>query len=525
VKRRVALCQIGSDVGDIKGNTEKILKIYNDADAEMVVFPELSLTGYNCQDLFLNKNFLNSIKESVARIVSESNGKVLIIGTPMEVEGKLFNSALIIQNGQLIGQYNKKFLPNYDTFDEKRYFCEGNEHGIVFDFNGLKVGLLICEDVWHCRKFDCDLAIVINASPFSINKLNKRVEVVKAFMKQNTIHTIAYLNAFCAQDHLVFDGSSFVMSSNHDYQMIIPPVKWEEKVIKLDLDQRHSSIPYSIKKSHPLDLDDETAADVYEAILLSLKEYGKYARCNKFVIGLSGGIDSALVTVIAADAFGPENILCVAMPSKFSSKASLDDAVALVKKIGCEMITIPIGEVKNSFDVALLKVLGKLNDNEITNENIQPRIRATILMAIANKQNRLLLCTSNKSESAVGYTTLYGDMTGAFAPIADLYKTQVYAISRWRNKNEYVIPQNIIEKEPTAELKPNQKDSDALPPYDVLDRILYDLIESRDSLPSNNPAIEKMLLRNEFKRYQSPLAPKINKMLFNTDRRYPIGNT
>jgi NAD+ synthetase len=522
VKRRVALCQIGSDVGDIKGNTDKIIKIYNETDTDLVVFPELSLTGYNCQDLFLNKNFLNSIKESVARIVSESNEKVLIIGAPMEVEGKLFNSALIIQKGQVIGQYNKKFIPNYDTFDEKRYFCEGNEHGTVFDFNGLKVGLLICEDVWHSGKLECDLAIVINASPFSINKLNKRVEVVKDFTKQNTIHTIAYLNAFCAQDHLVFDGGSFVM--NDDCEMIIPPVKWEEKIIKLDLDQKHSSIPYSIKKSHPLSLDDKTAADTYKAILLSLREYGKYARCNKFVIGLSGGIDSALVVVMAADTFGPENVLCVAMPSKFSSKASLDDAEALAKNIGCEIITIPIGEVKNSFDMSLMKLLGHLNENEITNENIQPRIRATILMAIANKQNRLLLCTSNKSESAVGYTTLYGDMTGAFAPIADLYKTQVYAISRWRNKKGYIIPQNIIGKEPTAELKPNQKDSDALPPYDVLDRILYDLIELRNSLVVDT-AIEKMIKRNEFKRYQSPLAPKINKMLFNIDRRYPIGYT
>lgn len=519
---RIALCQIGSDVGDIKGNTEKILRIYNDVDAEMVVFPELSLTGYNCQDLFLNRNFMNSVKESIETIISSSNERSLIIGTPIETEGKLYNSALLIQNGQVKLQYNKKFLPNYDTFDEQRYFCEGDEHGTVFDFNGLKIGLLICEDVWHTRKIDCDLAIVINASPFSINKLNKRVEIVKNFMSQNTIPTIAYLNSCCAQDHLVFDGSSFVM--NNDCKMIIPPVKWEEKIIKFDLNQNYSSVPYNIKRTDPLNLDDETAADVYEAILLGLREYGKYAGCQKFVIGLSGGIDSALVTVTAADAFGPENVLCVAMPSKFSSQASLDDAMELVKNVGCEIATISIEEVKHSFDNALLGILGQLSENEITNENLQPRIRAIILMAIANKQSRLLLCTSNKSESAVGYTTLYGDMTGAFAPIADLYKTQVYAISRWRNKKGYVIPQSIIEKEPTAELRPNQKDSDSLPSYDSLDKSLYDLIESRDHLASD-VVIAKMIKRNEFKRYQSPPSPKINKMLFNTDRRYPICNS
>ena len=311
------------------------------------------------------------------------------------------------------------------------------------------------------------------------------------------------------------------------------------------MNSRPKITSYHIEKTNILNLNDFAAQDTYYAILLGLKEYAKYSKCNKFVLGLSGGIDSALVAVIAADAFGADNVLCVAMPSQYSSESSLNDAVALVKQIGCELITVPILDIKKSFDDALTDSIGFLSDYDVTNENLQPRIRSTILMAIANKQNRLVLCTSNKSESAVGYTTLYGDMTGAFAPIIDLYKTQVYALSKWRNQNipeslitqniiprKNIIPISIIEKEPSAELRPNQKDSDSLLNYDILDQILYSLIELHHSEKeiaisynvsiSEIKKVQHMIIKNEFKRYQSPPGAKINKMMLNTDRRYPI---
>ncbi len=546
---KIALCQVSSEVGNIVANAEKIIRIYNETDADLIVFPELSLSGYSCKDLFFDKQFIAKITAAVAEITKVTNNKALLIGAPITKDNKLFNSALLIQNGEIKKQYNKRFLPNYGVFDEQRYFTSGDELSAVWEVNKHKIRVLICEDLWHddmdlaSQSEVCSITIAINSSPFSINKLHKRLEIAKNFVQKYKQGYLAYLNSVCADDHLIFEGGSMLIDANGD--VLIEPRKWQEDIIIFDLNIQHKSKEYYIEKSDVLNLNDDAAKDIYYGIVLGLKEYAKYSNCNKFVLGLSGGIDSALVALIAADAFGSNNILTIAMPSKYSSENSLNDAIELAQQIGCEIITIPIIDIKKSLDNSLIEAIGKLTDDEITNENLQPRIRATILMAIANKQNRLLLCTSNKSESAVGYTTLYGDMTGAFAPIIDLYKTQVYSLTKWRNNNipenfvgqniipkKNIIPISIIDKEPSAELKPNQKDSDSLLNYKILDPILYSLIELKNSCEdiamSNNTStaevgkVKKMLFKNEFKRYQSPPGPKINHIMLNTDRRYPI---
>ena len=546
---KIALCQISSEVGNISGNAEKIIKIYNETEADLIVFPELFLSGYNCKDRFLDKQFIDEIAAHLDKIIKNTDQKALLIGTPVGKDNKLFNSALLIQNGEIKNQYNKRFLPNYGVFDEQRYFTSGDEFSTILEVNNNKIRILICEDLWHndfalsSPTEDCSLTIAINTSPFSVNKLQKRLKIAKSFVKKYKQGCLAYLNSFCAQDHLVFDGGSFVIDKT--CEVLVEPIKWQEKVAIFDLNNRPKIPSYHIEKTDILNLNDSAAQDTYYAILLGLKEYAKYSKCNKFVLGLSGGIDSALVAVIAADVFGAANVLCVAMPSQYSSENSLNDAFELVQQIGCELITVPILDIKKSFDDALTDSIGFLSDYDVTNENLQPRIRSTILMAIANKQNRLVLCTSNKSESAVGYTTLYGDMTGAFAPIIDLYKTQVYALSKWRNQNipeslitknvicsKNIIPMSIIDKEPSAELRPNQKDSDSLLDYGILDQILYSLIELHHSEKeiaifynvsiSEIKKVQHMIIKNEFKRYQSPPGPKINKIVFISGVLLPI---
>ena len=524
-KLNITLCQIHSEVGDIKGNAKKILDFYNSADGDLVIFPELSLTGYNCKDIFLNKDFLLQLQEVLSDLIKHIGEKGLLIGTPTESHNALFNSALLIQNGAIQLQYDKYLLPNYDIFDEKRYFTSGEVHSKAFHFKNHKLRILICEDIWiPPSDYEwCDTTIIINASPFSIDKLEKRLEVTRNY---NYSDTTIYLNCVGGQDHLVFDGNSYVLNQYGEF--IVHPVPWEEKVISFDTEV-----------IQPITYIKDNNQNIYQAILMSLRDYSKYAQCDQYVLGLSGGIDSAIVATLAVDAFGSDKISCVAMPSEYSPQNSIDDAIKLVNNLGCRFITIPILNIKKAFEQSLIDELGVLYENDIANENLQPRIRNILLMAIANQQNRLLLCTSNKSESAVGYTTIYGDMTGAFAPIIDLYKSQVYEIAKWRNTNipqailshnivqKYnIIPIEIINKEPSAELKPHQKDSDSLPPYPILDKILQYLIEGiaiSDGISVDLiKKIKNMLLISEFKRHQAPPGVKINNTTLNCDRRYPI---
>lgn len=526
----IDICQTSFEVGNLQSNVKKILQFYNNSSADLVVFSELCLTGYNCKDLFLNKLFLDEAYKALQNICCEIKNRGLLIGMPIEQNGRIFNAAILIQNGKVQYQYNKHLLANYGVFDEKRYFSCGESIASVIQFKNSKIQIFICEDIWgdlelYDHDAKSDVVIVMNASPFSINKLFKRIQIIQNLSRKYFNQYIIYSNCVCAQDSLVFDGGSFVMKNA---QMIVAPVQWKERVIQLRTHKQYNPIHYEYKKCGIFNLTIAATEEIYHAIVLGMQEYSKYAKFGKFVIGLSGGIDSALVAVLAVQAFGVENVLCIAMPSIYSSQESLYDAIELTERIGCELQVINIDKIKISFENELRNSIGTLIENEITNENLQPRIRAIILMAIANKESRLLLCTSNKSESAVGYTTLYGDMTGALAPIIDLYKTQVYTLSKWLQ----VIPQSILNKEPSAELKHNQKDSDSLLPYSVLDRILYSLIEKRESTQnisceyniaeSEVLKVQRMIKSNEFKRSQSPLGIKINSMMFGTDRRYPI---
>jgi NAD+ synthase (glutamine-hydrolysing) len=531
---RIVAHQSSFKVGDLFGNTEKIIKLYRESECDLVVFPELCLTGYNCKDLFLDRSFISEINRCILKIVNIVGDKALLIGVPQLIDNQLFNSAILLKNSRIEHVYHKHYLPNYGVFDEKRYFEPGNKLSSIFELNGFKIRLLICEDLWHpeaklsMADILCEVTIVMNASPYAINKARQRIKLLKDFSIKYKQKYVIYVNSVGAHDHLLFDGSSTIVADN---KVLISPTQWEERIIStvsgLNLDVSCNGVLYQeTEQSDIFNLNDTSASEIYNGIILSLREYSDYACCKKFVIGLSGGVDSALVAVMAVDAFGSENVLCVAMPSQYSSQSSIDDAKALVEKLKCDLEIISIVDIKSVFDSILQPLLGILADDDLTNENLQPRIRATILMAIANKQNRLLLSTSNKSESAVGYSTLYGDMTGAYAPIVDLYKTQVYSICRWKNKRSNIIPENILIKEPSAELKPCQKDSDSLPDYVSLDKILYNLIELRCDPEGFDPQlihhIKNLLYKGEFKRFQAPPGPKINNITLGSDRRYPI---
>jgi NAD+ synthetase len=523
-------CQINSDPGDLDGNLTKILNYYKNSKADLVVFPELSLTGYHCKDLFLDENFLTTVAKKLEILQAAIKQNHLLIGMPRLKNGKVYNSALLLHQGDILLEYDKYHLPNYGVFDEKRYFTPGSKHSIEFKLQNKLFRLLICEDLWHQPKEELqavDFTIVINASPFSCNKHQARVANYKPWMATKFA---LYLNALGGQDHLVFDGGSFILQN--DKQFLVAPQFWKEQVIQLELEENNLK---SIKDS----LSQEEL--LYQAIMLGLYDYVRLNGFSKVLLGLSGGIDSALVATIALDVFGPEKVLALSMPSEYSTQDSINDALLLVENLNCQMLEISIQQLKIEYIEILKETLRLEQLSSLTEENIQPRIRAILLMALANEYQALVLSTSNKSESAVGYTTIYGDMIGAFAPIVDLYKSQVYKLAIWRNNNipqKYnnqfficeklnLIPENIINKEPSAELKFNQKDSDTLPPYAVLDNILQFLIEKKHCNSSSIDdklllEIDYLLHKSEFKRHQMPLGPKLSDRMLSFERRYPI---
>jgi len=409
---RVIGHQVSFSVGDLQGNSKKIIELYEKSQCDLVVFPELSLTGYNCKDLFLDREFISKVNDHILKIAAIVSNKALIIGAPQLINDKLFNSAILLQDGNVKSIYHKYCLPQYDTFDEIRYFQPGPELSAIFQLNGHKIRILICEDLWHPEielsmgNIECEVVIIINASPYTINKTRQRINLLQDFSMRYNHKYILYLNLVGAEDHLLFDGGSLVIANN---KLLVQSKKWEEAELLFSnmstFDQGGDLFNQQLE-SDIFNLDYDLSSEIYNGIILALRRYSTYTTCNKFIIGLSGGIDSALVAVMAVDAFGPENVLCVAMPSIYSSQDSIDDAKALADQLRCQLEIIPISEIKLAFDSILEPIIGRLTDNEVANENLQPRIRATILMAIANKENRLLLCTSNKSESAVGYSTL-----------------------------------------------------------------------------------------------------------------------
>ena len=517
----ITIAQLNPTVGDISGNTNKIRKVWQDTESDLIVFSELFICGYPPEDLILKPAFLRSIKSAVDDLVEESKSKTptLLLSVPWVENRKTYSALLLIQNGHIVHKQFKHELPNYGVFDEKRLFEAGPLPDPVL-FKGHKLGLMICEDGWHpkvagnLKDKGAELLIIPNGSPFSIRNVRDRMDIAASRAQQTNL-PLVYVNQVGGQDGLVFDGASFVTDEKgiHLYQA----PAFEEHVVTL-------TYPFDCDIV-PEDPPDEER--IYKAVTLGLKDYVTKNGFPGVVLGLSGGIDSALTAALAVDALGAENVHCIMMPSQFTSQDSLDDAKACAENLGCTYETMPIKAAMNAFEDTIPNLTG------IAHENMQSRIRGLILMAVSNSSGKMVLSTGNKSEMAVGYATLYGDMNGGFNPLKDLYKTQVYALARWRNSRGQVIPERILTKAPTAELKADQTDQDSLPPYDILDGILKCLIEWEMGFDSTlkegfeRDTVEKvwkLLDRAEYKRRQACPGVKVTGKAFGRDRRYPITN-
>ena len=530
---KIALCQINPTVGAINQNKKNILDSYNRAlalKADLIVFPELALIGYPPQDLLLRDNFIKNAHNALEEIAQESSVPIILGNTLIE-DNKLYNCAFICENGEIISHYKKRLLPTYDVFDEDRYFSAGNEHLIVevaIDGKNTKIGLQICEDLWD-KNYSCDLAkelkelgaeIIINisASPYSVDKLLDRCELIKVKARKNNLPYI-YCNLVGAQDELIFDGQSLAYNGNGE--LIAQGKAFEEEIIMVDLDS-----------NKPVDLNIiEREEKIYNALVLGVKDYFKKTNHTEAVVGLSGGIDSSLTACIAVDALGKDNVYGVSMPSKFSSEHSKDDAKQLSENLDINYRTISIESIVTSFEQSLK---ASYNGSEIgvAEENIQARARGSIIMALSNKFNWLVLSTGNKTELAMGYCTLYGDMNGGLAVISDLSKTDVYALSNWVNKNAGFerIPLSSIEKPPSAELRPDQVDPFD---YNVVSPLVSSLIDYEKS-PSElieegaDPELVKDISNririNEYKRRQAAPGLRVTSKAFGMGRRVPIIN-
>ncbi len=515
----ILLAQLNPIVGDLSGNTDKIRAVRDShLNRDLIVFPEMIVTGYPCDDLLDKPSFIDAAQEQVKILVSESKDKPpILISAPITIDGKLFNEAYLIFDGKIQHRVFKHKLPNTGIFDEKRHFSQGALPD-VFNFKGVRLGIIICEDIWHpdvtahYKKQNVELLISPNGSPYQTNKIERRHEVASARVREAGCPLI-YLNQVGGQDELVFDGNSFVMNAKGEITHQLPA--FTESIHSLNEEILT-----------PTPAIEET---LYQCVTLGLKDYVQKNSFKGVLLGLSGGIDSAISAAIAVDALGAENVHCVMMPSPYTSQESLDDAAECAALLGVKLDIIPIKTAMKAYDDMLN---GHIDENNAgtTFENIQSRIRGATLMALSNASGKMLLSTGNKSEMAVGYATLYGDMCGGYNAIKDLYKTQVYKLCTWRNTQGRVIPENIMTKAPSAELKPNQTDQDSLPPYDVLDDILECLIECEmavKDIPHDAEIvlkISKLLKIAEYKRRQSPLGPKVTNKAFGRDRRYPITN-
>ena len=530
---KIALCQINPTVGAINQNKKIILETYSraiDLEADVIVFPELAITGYPPQDLLLRDRFIINAQNALNEIAQKSTIPVILGNTLIE-HNKLYNCAFICENGEIVSHYKKRLLPTYDVFDEDRYFSAGNKHCIVelaIDGKNTKIGLQICEDLWD-KNYSCDLAkelkesgaeIIINisASPYRVDKLLDRCELIQTKAKDNSIPYI-YCNLVGAQDELIFDGQS--LAYNENGQLIAQGKSFEEEIVMVDL---------SLNK--PMNLKVvQREEKIYNALVLGVKDYFKKTNHSEAVIGLSGGIDSSLTASIAVDALSKENVHGVSMPSKFSSQHSKDDAKLLSENLGVDYRTISIESIVSSFEQSL-KASYNGSESGVAEENIQARARGSIIMALSNKFNWLVLSTGNKTELAMGYCTLYGDMNGGLAVISDLSKTDVYALSKWVNKNAGFerIPLSSIEKPPSAELRPEQVDPFD---YDVVSPLVSYLIDDEKS-PSElikegaDPELVKDISNririNEYKRRQAAPGLKVTSKAFGMGRRVPIIN-
>jgi NAD+ synthase len=542
---KIALAQLNPVVGDLAGNAAMLRKARSQAaakGADLVVYPELFITGYPPEDLVRKPAFGAASRAAVEALAAETGdgGPGMIVGTIWPADGKLYNAIALLDGGRVQATRYKVDLPNYGVFDEKRVFDQGPMPGPV-NFRGVRIGVPICEDIWKDEVCEClqetgsEILVVPNGSPFDWPKPDQRMNVVVARVTETGL-PLVYLNQVGGQDELVFDGASFVL--NADRQLVMQLPAWEEALEAVEFRRTPMAWKGEISLRAPLEAGEAAA---YQACTLGLRDYVDKNGFPGVVLGLSGGIDSALCAALAVDALGPERVHCVMMPYRYTSNASLADAAACAEALGVRYDIVPITEPVEGFAKELARIFAGTAPG-ITEENIQSRVRGTTLMAISNKFGAMVLTTGNKSEMSVGYATLYGDMNGGFNPIKDLYKMEVYRLAGWRNAHVptggkgpagVVIPESILTKAPSAELRENQTDQDSLPPYEVLDDILACLVETEMPLaeivtrghdPATVKKVERLLYLAEYKRRQAAPGVKISARNFGRDRRYPITN-
>jgi NAD+ synthase len=555
VKLSVALAQVNPTVGDVAGNAAIVRRRREEAAAkgvDLVVFPELVLVGYPPEDLVLRPALVDAAAAALRELVDESGrgGPGLVVTLPWRQpeSGDLRNAAAVVADGRVELRY-KHELPNYGVFDEKRVFVAGGLPDPV-DFRGVRLGLPICEDIWlphvaaHLRHRGAELLIVPNGSPFEVDKFDHRLTLARERVAESGL-SLAYVNQVGGQDELVFDGGSFIVNAGGGIPLVMP--FWRESLAVMQWDRGTGT--FTCAEPSPLVTDRETLsfapeprlAAVYHAMMLGLRDYVDKNRFPGVVIGLSGGIDSALTAVVAVDALGARRVRGVRLPSQFTSEASMVDAAETARLLDIRLDTLPIESSVKEVEQTLVPLFSG-RQRDVTEENVQARVRGLLLMAVSNKFGEMLLTTGNKSEMSVGYSTLYGDMCGGYSVLKDIYKTEVYALARWRNQNRpagafgpdgRATPESSIAKAPTAELRPNQTDQDSLPPYEELDAILTGLVEEERSvaeLAARGLAhdtvvrVQRMLFAAEYKRRQAPPGVKITRKSFGRDRRYPLTN-
>jgi NAD+ synthase (glutamine-hydrolysing) len=526
---KIALAQINFLVGNIDANMNNIIEtaVYarDQLNADIIVFPELTITGYPAEDLLLRADFINAANNAIYRLADRVEGIALVVGFPERDGDRLYNSVAVLHQGVMLACYRKQALPNYGVFDEQRYFTAGNQP-CVFEFNGRFIGLTICEDVWKSgiieatKQAGAEILLTLNASPFNSGKIHQREAIICKQVKAAQI-PLVYVNQVGGQDELIFDGASFVANSQGDIVFRAEEFKEQISVVEFDGDN-----PVTSTRAP---LYNEISSE-YQALVLGIKDYVRKNGFKGAILGLSGGIDSALVLALAVDALGHDKVEAVLMPSRYTQTMSNEDAALEAEALGVKYHIIPIEPAVNAFTCMLAEVFAGTS-KDTTEENIQARCRGVVLMALSNKQGKLLLTTGNKSEMSVGYATLYGDMAGGFAPIKDVPKLLVYQLARYRNTLSEVIPERVITRPPSAELAPDQIDADSLPPYEVLDPILERYVELDQSAEEiiaagfrHEDVARAITLvdRNEYKRRQSPPGIRITTRAFGRDRRYPI---
>jgi NAD+ synthase len=538
---KIGFAQMNQRVGDLEGNAAAMLEVRRKAaaaGADLLMCPELQLVGYPPEDLVLKPEFVRRTMECAERLVDATAepGPAMLIGTVIDEGGLNYNAMLLADGGRTLARTLKRELPNYGTFDEKRIFAPGPLPE-PFEFKGVKIGVPICEDIWeevvcgHLAETGAEILLVPNGSPYELDKDDTRQRLVRSRVLQTGL-PIAYLNRVGGQDELAFDGSSFVM--HPDGELVVQMPDWEEDLLVTDWVRTSGGWRCETRRQHQL---DPFPADVYRAMTVALRDYVVRNGFPGVILGLSGGIDSALSAAVAVDALGPGKVWGVMLPSKYTSDESLEDARECARLLGCRHDVVPIVPAVDAVDGMLPQLSG------LAAENVQARLRMVTLMALSNAHGHMLLTTGNKSEMSVGYATLYGDMAGGYSVLKDAYKTTVFALSKWRNHNKPedalgpdgpVMPARVISKPPSAELRPDQKDEDSLPPYSDLDRILEGLVDKEMSVKEVASAtgedialvadIETKLLRAEYKRRQAPPGVKIGSRNFGRDRRYPISN-